>query len=207
MRCSQDSAFQTSFSPSALLSRRPLSSTGSRGSVPRLQRYYGALRFPAARHGALRSPSRAAYADVPNVCSRRLRALRLWAGTLWSAGALSTGVHCETTGPPRFLGGPRCAYALLYDPGRADTPGHYNVPILPPPPCKTTAPTSSFFRGSITRPSHSLSTLRSAPRETPRKTRFRLVASLCPAGFGPAGSPTEGFKLLYFYITLLLHQA
>jgi len=28
----------------------------------------------------------------------------------------------------------------------------------------------------------------------PRKTRFRLVASLCRAGFGPAGSPVRGFR-------------
>src|SRR5258708_17461922 len=34
--------------------RRPLPSTGSRGSVPRLHRYYGAFRLPAAHPAALR---------------------------------------------------------------------------------------------------------------------------------------------------------
>jgi hypothetical protein len=44
------------------------------------------------------------------------------------------------------------------------------------------------FRGSITRPSRSLSTLRSQGCPlSPRKTRFRLVALLRRSGFEPAG--------------------
>lgn len=42
-------------------------------------------------------------------------------------------------------------------------------------------------RGSITRPTPSLSTLRSGPHDPPRKTRFRLVANLDRTGFPPAG--------------------
>ena len=38
------------------------------------------------------------------------------------------------------------------------------------------------FRGSITRPQRSLSTLRSPPRDGPRKTRLQPVANLCCAG-------------------------
>lgn len=49
----------------------------------------------------------------------------------------------------------------------------------------------SEFRGSITRPPRSLSTLRDFPSRSrgrgPRKTRFQLVANLCWAGFEPAG--------------------
>jgi hypothetical protein len=46
-----------------------------------------------------------------------------------------------------------------------------------------------IFRGSIARPGHSLSTLRSESRPSPRKTRFRLLAKLCRAGFvNPQGS-------------------
>ena len=45
------------------------------------------------------------------------------------------------------------------------------------------------FRGSIARPGHSLSTLRSEDHSSPRKTRFRLLAKLCRAGFvHPQGS-------------------
>lgn len=46
-----------------------------------------------------------------------------------------------------------------------------------------------LFRGSIARPWHSLSTLRGEGRPSPRKTRFRLPARLCRAGFvNPQGS-------------------
>jgi hypothetical protein len=46
-----------------------------------------------------------------------------------------------------------------------------------------------IFRGSIARPGHSLSTLRSGSCLPPRKTRFRLLAKLCRAGFvHPQGS-------------------
>jgi hypothetical protein len=46
-----------------------------------------------------------------------------------------------------------------------------------------------IFRGSIARPGHSLSTLRSESHLSPRKTRFRLLAKLCRAGFvNPQGS-------------------
>lgn len=51
------------------------------------------------------------------------------------------------------------------------------------------------FRGSLTQPSASLSTLRRRPFAiSPRKTRFRLVASRYPAGFSPAGSHLKGFR-------------
>jgi hypothetical protein len=42
------------------------------------------------------------------------------------------------------------------------------------------------FRGSITRPQRSLSTLRSTPHDVPRKTRSQRGASLCCTGFSPA---------------------
>ncbi|MGH9381893.1 MAG: RES family NAD+ phosphorylase [Thermoanaerobaculia bacterium] len=57
-----------------------------------------------------------------------------------------------------------------------------------------TTPTTHSFRGSITRPRPSLSTLRRRPHERPRKTRLRLVASLYRAGFAPAGSHLKGFR-------------
>jgi hypothetical protein len=47
--------------------------------------------------------------------------------------------------------------------------------------------TVSWFRGSITRLGHSLSTLRAAVTQRRRKTRFRLVADLYRSGFEPAG--------------------
>jgi hypothetical protein len=67
--------------------------------------------------------------------------------------------------------------------------------VLPPLETTRTTPTTRAFRGSFTRPSASLSTLRRRPYGIyPRKTRFRLVASLCRAGFSPAGSHLKGFR-------------
>src|SRR3954451_4271392 len=54
--------------------------------------------------------------------------------------------------------------------------------MLPPSWSTTRAPAVIFFRGSITQPQCSLSTLRSPPHDEPRKTRLQLVANLCCAG-------------------------
>ena len=71
-----------------------------------------------------------------------------------------------------------CAYALLSDPGRTDSPGHTTLSARPPLCPRRRLPRLKFFRGSITRPLHSLSTLRQVPRDTRRKTRFPLLATL-----------------------------
>ena len=60
------------------------------------------------------------------------------------------------------------------------------------------------FRGSIARPLDSLSTLRRAGHPTPRKTRFRLLARLCRAGFVTRRVPTKGFRVRVLF---LLSQA
>ncbi|MEA2559533.1 MAG: hypothetical protein QOH06_1037 [Acidobacteriota bacterium] len=74
-------------------------------------------------------------------------------------------------------------------------PGHCGAGVLSPLSETWTTPTTRAFRGSFTRPPTSLSTLRRRPRGiSPRKTRFRLVANLCRAGFSPAGSQLKGFR-------------
>src|SRR5205823_8673682 len=61
------------------------------------------------------------------------------------------------------------------------------------------APHSVTFRGSITRPVRSLSTLRSSDYSdrTPRKTRFPLAATLGGAGLSPAGLLQEVSTLCF----------
>src|SRR5829696_3423211 len=74
-------------------------------------------------------------------------------------------------------------------------PGPYGEGVLSPLGTTRTTPTTRAFRGSIARPSASLSTLRRRPYGIgPRKTRFRLVASLCRAGF-TCRVPYERFPL------------
>jgi hypothetical protein len=87
-----------------------------------------------------------------------------------------------------------CARAPLSDPGGTSAPGHCGASMLPVTYISAPAPTIGSFealsRGIRTR------CLRFAGRVAPppRKTRFRLVASLCRAGLPPAGSATEGFR-------------
>src|SRR6185436_9633895 len=71
--------------------------------------------------------------------------------------------------------------------------------MLPSVRLTTSAPHSVTFRGSITRPVRSLSTLRSSDcsDRTPRKTRFPLAANLGGTGFSPAGLLQEVSTLCF----------
>jgi len=87
--------------------RRPLPSTGSCGSVPRLRRYFGALRLAAAHLAALRHPSfggtalcaRLSLPPATERCRRR-------PGALYNRRPLMPVQCAETAGPRRFLGNP-----------------------------------------------------------------------------------------------------
>ncbi len=81
--------------------------------------------------------------------------------------------------------------------------GHFDTGVLPPFEHTWTTSTTRAFRGSIARPPTSLSTLRRRPYGIgPRKTRFRLVANLCRAGFTPAGFHLKGFR----FVSYCLHR-
>jgi hypothetical protein len=83
--------------------------------------------------------------------------------------------------------GTHCVHALLSDPGGTSAPGHLGASVLPSAILTTSAPTTRIFRGSITRPTHSLSTLRHNGHPWPRKTCFRLLASFTGRDWLPAG--------------------
>jgi hypothetical protein len=53
----------------------------------------------------------------------------------------------------------------------------------------------AVFRGSITRPVHSLCMLRLESRLSPRNTRFQPGTTLCWIGLGPIGLSMKGFRL------------
>ena len=147
----------------------PFAPRGPSGRFPHFPARTAALRLPAARHASLRC-LRAAFTAVSSTT--------------------------EATGPPRFLGNP-CARAPLSGPGGAAASGpsggasQLTQWCCLPPLQRRRPPRQETFRGSITRPAHLLSTLRghgypcTDPR--PRKTRFRLVVSLCRSGLSPAG--------------------
>ncbi len=166
------------------VTRQHLSSTGSLGRLSPLRRYYWLLRLPTAHPASLWSP-------------------------------LGSAVPRATSSSPRRSAHPARAWGLFFRcPGRSfrrrsDLPGSWGVllcvcPALRPRPSLGTSPVTVprcsprsdddeglCIDGNFGARSHGFRThcLRFAARVAPdpRKTRFRLVASLYRAGFGPAG--------------------
>jgi hypothetical protein len=110
---------------------------------------------------------------------------------------------------------PLYEHALLFDPGGPDAARPLTThPILPSARLTASAPHSVTFRGSITQPIRSLSTLRSSDHSdrTPRKTRFPLAANLDGAGLSPAGLLQEASTLCFnshrfpLLVAFLAHQ-
>jgi len=87
-------------------------------------------------------------------------------------------------GPPRM-------HALLSDPGGTIGSGHCNPLVRPSAYWTASASATKTFRGSITRPAFSLSTLRRVGCPSPRKTRFWLLASFARWVWSPTGSRCE----------------
>ncbi len=75
-------------------------------------------------------------------------------------------------------------------------PTVYRARMLPCGPSTPSAPTMINFRGSITRPDHSLSTLRSAGRPAATQDSLPAAGLLCRAGFHTCRVPTKGFSVL-----------
>jgi hypothetical protein len=135
-----------------------LPSTGSLGLVPPLHWYCKALRLPAALPASLR-------------CLRfAVPSLRLGFAPADARRSICGPGLVYRTPQNRFLdggdrssqvpGGPHCVHALLSDPGGTSALGHYRASVLSSALCTTSTPATTIFRGSITRPAHSLSTLR-----------------------------------------------
>ena len=169
------------------MTRRPLPSTGSLGMVPRPPTVLWGAPTPVRpfRRTSLPSLGDTTLASVfaPSGRRRAGRGLR-GVGVPVPEPELSV----ETDGSPRFPGTPRVPWPCSPTPAGPSTPGHCGASARSPRLTRTRAPAKSF-RGSIARPGHSLSTLRSEGRPSPRKTRFRLLARLCRAGFvHPQGS-------------------
>src|SRR5262249_34556648 len=102
-------------------------------------------------------------------------------------GLPNTGSSTETTGPPRFLEDP--VTALLSDPGGTSALGHYCASVLPSAFTTASASATVSFRGSITRPARSLSTLRRVDCSTATQDSLPDGRPAFPDGIWlPAGS-------------------
>ncbi len=110
------------------------------------------------------------------------------------------GVRAETTGPPTFLGNPYCAYALLFDPGMTDHTRPFSVRRHGPRSNHDEGSCWNVSRGSITRPGHSLSTLRRLDRSTTTQDSLPAAGQALPDGLDTRRVPTKGFRAVS-YIT------
>jgi hypothetical protein len=173
------------------LKRRPHRSVGSFGRVPPLPRYYGTLRLPAVRFAALRCLR---WAIPPLRPIRSHRPGRAAGGTgSWYSGSRAGNVSGNgrvSQVPER----PSCPRALFLDPGRTENAKPWRRLGTAPACVNNGGSRERRFRGSIARHRDSLSTLRSGGRPPPRKTRFRLLARLCRAGFVNPQGCSERFQ-------------
>ena len=90
-------------------------------------------------------------------------------------------------GTSQVPGEPSCTCPVRPIPVGSLRPAVPGAVMWPSASTNASAPTTTNFRDSITRPAHSLCTLRHCRYRQPRNTRFRLGASLDRSGFEPAG--------------------
>jgi hypothetical protein len=173
-------------------SRLSLLSAGSSGSLSLLHRYYEELRLLAVRCAAfvvLSQRYRAAFVSSL-ACDSNAR----------SHAPGDIGFRLST-GPVRCIGDgevsqvparPLCALALLFDPGGTHVSGHCDTLVLPHFPELVWLPRALVSRGSITRLSRSLSTLRGvrSPAHLARLA-FGGRPVLAERAWNPVGSPTR----------------
>ena len=157
------------------------------GSVPRSHRYYGTLRLPTIHPGGL-------------VDSPAGTVLALLVSLPPSASTTHDGPGFWSPGSPTGSSGRRqqdlpssrqilSMHALLpSDPGGTGAPGHSALAMLPSASDTASAPTISEFRGSITRPASSLSTLRSGGYPNATQDSLPGGGQPYPGGTRPAGS-------------------
>jgi hypothetical protein len=175
-------------------SAAPFPPPGPPRRVPRLRRYYGAVRLP----GPLTPDSVAFARRYPAVRlsfrSQRSRSPNRGPGVRQPVPTSGT-IRRETTRASQVPRQPCCPFARFSDPGRTGHTRPLKCASTAPVASTTKAPTTRFFRGSIARLWDWLSTLRGLGRpSTARKTRFRLLARLCRTGLVTRRVALKGFN-------------
>ena len=177
------------------LLRRPLPSTGSAGARSPASWYYKAFRLLVTRPAALRCLRLA----VPSA-ARSFETACSPSGAFTRPGGLFTGFpspeasRMEMTRAPRFLEDPLARVPCSSTPARPRRPATLTLRCCLPRDLPRRLSPQTSFRGSITRPTYSLSTLRSRGR--PRTTQDSLPGGgqPFPDGLSPLG-PERRFRL------------
>ena len=167
--------------------------------VPRFPRYYqGAMtsRRPSRRASF---PSRKRYHPSARVSPARGRALPRAVFGSWSPGISGRDFGQWRRQDLLRSWGTQCALALLSDPGRTDASGPCDAPARPPL-CPRRRLPHSYFRGSITRLRHWLSTLRRPGRPDTTQDSLPVAGQALPDGLDyPQGSNERFHDVSYIY--------
>ena len=183
------------FPSNGVMTWRPLLSTGSLGMVPPLQRYYGTLRLPAAHL----DPFEILHEPIPS-CRPWFAPLgrgRPTGGQGVVGSGLPSGLTMETSGSLRFLGNPGGHCPRSSTPAGSGRLSGPRVSCLTRPPLtsRTRAPRVFHFRGSITRPLTSLSTLRRMGRPTTTQDSLLAAGPALPGGIHTRRVSAKGFRV------------
>jgi hypothetical protein len=183
------------------MARRPLPSTGSLGMVPPLRWYYEALRLPVTRPAALRCLRLAVSRLHP--CFAPVTAECLGHGPGVGNPVPPPGIIREGEGASQVPGEPPRTCPVLR-PRRDRRRQAIAAPRRGLPLCgRRRLPRRCRFRGSIARPVHSLSTLRSPGRPRATQDSFPAAGPALPGGVGyPQGSDER-----FLRFSVLLSQA
>src|SRR5208282_4166267 len=168
---------------------------GSLGMVPPLQRYYGTLRLPAV------------LLDPFEFFTSRYHRFRPWFAPLGRGrptggqGVVGSGlpirIYDGNVGVSQVPWKPWWSLSVLFDPGRIGRLSGPRVSCLtrPPPVSTTKAPSVLYFRGSITRPLTSLSTLRRMGRPTTTQDSLLAAGPALPGGIHTRRVSAKGFRV------------
>lgn len=158
--------------------------------VPRLHSYYGSLRLPCLiLLDSFSSPSCTTWVFAVSLLTGTEtpypQARRIWVRLLQHPAPIDP--WWKVTGLPGSWTTPMSTCPALRPRWDKVCPASAARLYCLPQPQRRRLPPLTLFRGSITRPIDSLSTLHPDRCRPRRKTRFRLVASLYRVGFTPTG--------------------
>jgi hypothetical protein len=167
------------------------------GTVPRVRRYYEVLRPPVSLSPRFVAFAWRYHALCPSLCSLWPRHETTGLGLVIRT-PLPEVTHGDVSGSPRFLRNP-CVPMPCSPTPAGPTRQALRRNRHGPRTYNNEGSHEGFFRGSITRLQHSLSTLRPRHCCTGRKTRFPLLATLRD-GIGYPQDSTERFPICFLHL-------
>ena len=183
--------------PTAPSPGAPLPSAGSLGSVPQPHRSYEGATTPCRPSHRTSFPSLGGTVPRPSLRSRRWPSAAPAGQGFGLPGPIPAAFGRRRQGLPGSWVIPNVRLPCSSTPERPDAPGQFSAQVLSTPVLTTLTLSMRSFRGSITRPSHSLSTLRRAGHPATAQDSLPAGGQPLPGGtYLPAGFTPEGFTMI-----------